>query len=760
VVGGIVTSATLVNSGSNYTVGQTLTTSNTNLGGTGSGLIVTVTSVDSSLFRIQNAVANSALSSDISLFHYNSSTLADEGLGFIKWETTDASSGVAGIQAKFGAYSSSILGGAYFTFATKSGNTTTERVRIDNIGALGIGTSSLTGYNLRVSKTITGATTSYGIQNDGVIQSGVTTTATYNSTNASTIDAAFTCGTIYHYLAVQGTFGASSTVTNQFGFIVGSSLIGATNNFGFRGDIPSGTNRWNLYMAGTAANYMAGSLGIGQTSLTGYTLRISKNITGATTSYAIRQDGIVQSDVTSGASNFASFTNTAAASFTLGSYTHFSAQQGTIGAGSSITNQYGFLVTSNMVGATNNYAFYGNIGAGSNAWNIYMGGTAANYMAGVLNIGSTTLAGYTLDVNGTGRYVGTLTLATTQYVGNLQFGTSQPASIGYDAGSGAMTYNITAGAAATSTYYNFLADGTSIVTILKGGNVGIGVTPNAWYTGNSSKALQIGVAGVGIWGYGSTTNINTYLTNNAYYDSVGWKYAQASGKASFYQQNNGLHIWSTTDTTGTAAGDVLSLTERMRITSGGDINMNATSGNKLVTVKGQTGNGYYGEVRLGNADHSAGIIGKHISAGNANLEFWTEYYSSGGYQKRMTIDYAGNIGAPTGTNIYNASDKRLKQNIVTIKNGLEAVLKLNPVKFNWLDGYVESEDGKDMLGFIAQEVQLAIPEAVEEFNNGNTINFNDLEIENPLRVNEKFIIPYLAKAIQELKAEIDQLKNK
>jgi hypothetical protein len=428
---------------------------------------------------------------------------------------------------------------------------------------------------------------------------------------------------------------------------------------------------------------------------------------------------------------------------------------------------------------------------------------------------------------------GTLTLATTQYIGNLQFGTASGASIGYDAGSGAMTYNITAGAAATSTYYNFLADGTSIVNILKGGNVGIGVTPNAWYTGNSSKALQIGVAGVGIWGYGSTTNINTYLTNNAYYDSVGWKYAQASGKASFYQQNNGLHIWSTTDTTGTAAGDVISFTERMRISSTGNvaigdtattygklyvngygaanslmtqpvliassganavqlgsdgtnaligagnsgsslillsrqsgeyaaaititgagvINMNTTSGNKLVTVKGQTGNGYYGEVRMGNVDHSAGVIGRHISAGNADLEFWTEAYSAGGYTKKMTITSSGNIGAPTGTNIYNASDARFKQNVTTIEDGIAKIIALNPVKFNWIDGFEPSEDGKDMLGFIAQEVQNIIPEAVENFGN-NSVTIGETIVENPLRVNEKFIIPVLVKAIQELNEKL------
>ena len=114
----------------------------------------------------------------------------------------------------------------------------------------------------------------------------------------------------------------------------------------------------------------------------------------------------------------------------------------------------------------------------------------------------------------------------------------------------------------------------------------------------------------------------------------------------------------------------------------------------------------------------------------------------------MTITTNGSIGAPSGTNIYNPSDLRLKNNINTISNGLEKISALNPVKFNWIDGFEPSEDGKDMLGFVAQEVYNIIPEAVESFG-GNSLTIGDTIIDNPLRVNEKFIIPVLVKAIQE-----------
>ena len=124
----------------------------------------------------------------------------------------------------------------------------------------------------------------------------------------------------------------------------------------------------------------------------------------------------------------------------------------------------------------------------------------------------------------------------------------------------------------------------------------------------------------------------------------------------------------------------------------------------------------------------------------------------------MVISANGNIGAPSaGTNIYNASDLRLKSNIATITDGLNKVMGLNPVKFNWIHDFEPTENDKNLLGFIAQEVQTVIPEAVENFSS-NLITVGETTIENPLRVNEKFIIPVLVKAIQELKAEFDAYK--
>jgi hypothetical protein len=152
------------------------------------------------------------------------------------------------------------------------------------------------------------------------------------------------------------------------------------------------------------------------------------------------------------------------------------------------------------------------------------------------------------------------------------------------------------------------------------------------------------------------------------------------------------------------------------------------------------------------------MSGIGASAAGSSLFFTTNgSYGSGASYRRMTIDSSGNIGAPSGTNIYNASDIRLKQNVATITDGLNKIMGLNPVKFNWINNFVEDENDKDMLGFVAQEVQNIIPEAVENFG-GSSIIVGETIVENPLRVNEKFIIPVLVKAIQELKATNDNLQ--
>jgi len=283
VSGGVVTTATLTWGGIFYKVGDTITVSNILLGGAGSGLVITINTVDSSQLTIANANGG-----DISLLRVDTSLSSGENLGTIKFLSNDTTAKASGIEAEIGAFAAGTSGGAYLSFFTRSiiaGTSLVEAMRIDSRGGVGIGATVLVGYGLKVSKNITNNVSSYGITSDGQIQSDVTTRVEYYRSEASTVAASFTLPTIIHYRSQQGTFGAGSSVTNQYGFFADASMVGATNNYGFWGAIPSGTNRWNLYMNGTASNYLAGKLLIGSTTDSGEQLQVTgtAKITGAAT---------------------------------------------------------------------------------------------------------------------------------------------------------------------------------------------------------------------------------------------------------------------------------------------------------------------------------------------------------------------------------------------------------------------------------------------------------------------------------------------
>ena len=299
-----------------------------------------------------------------------------------------------------------------FSTTADGASSPTERMRIDSAGQVGIGATTSTGVNLRVGRNITGALVSYAVNANGVIQSDVTSQARMYSSIAQTAAASFTLNNLYQYIATQGTFGAGSAVTNQYGYFAESTLTGATNNYGFYSDIASGTGRWNFYANGTADNFFAGSVGIGTTTLTGYSLRVGANITGGVNAFGIQSNGAIQSDVTTGAFMFRTAPTTAAASFTLTSLVHYAAAQGALGGSSAITNQYGFFAGSTLTGATNNYGFYSDIASGTGRFNFYANGTAENYLGGNLKIGGTAARATTAGTNQLVLFNGTAPVGT------------------------------------------------------------------------------------------------------------------------------------------------------------------------------------------------------------------------------------------------------------------------------------------------------------------------------------------------------------
>ena len=108
----------------------------------------------------------------------------------------------------------------------------------------------------------------------------------------------------------------------------------------------------------------------------------------------------------------------------------------------------------------------------------------------------------------------------------------------------------------------------------------------------------------------------------------------------------------------------------------------------------------------------------------------------------------GTISRTAGGVSYNTtSDERLKENIRPSAKGLDDVMKIQVSDYNY-----KSAPGRDETGFVAQQLNTVIPDAV-------TPGGED-PVEKPWTVDYGRVTPVLAKAIQEQQAEILSLKDK
>lgn len=255
----------------------------------------------------------------------------------------------------------------------------------ENNGNIGFGTTATGGHKLRIRNNFTDSF-SYGVRVDGEVQSSVTSGINMFRTDFSTQAATFNTGTLIHYYAVQGVLGAGSSVTNQFGFRADGGMTGAANNYAFFSTLPeSGNANWNLYLPGTAPNYLAGPVGIGGTGFVGVNFRVSRHISGASTSIASWVNGQVQSTGSVTTAYYNRTDASIASGAALTTLIHYGATQGTFSGTTGI--QMGFSVASSLTDATNNYGFHSNIPASAGRWNFYAAGSANNFFAGNVGIG-------------------------------------------------------------------------------------------------------------------------------------------------------------------------------------------------------------------------------------------------------------------------------------------------------------------------------------------------------------------------------------
>lgn len=149
---------------------------------------------------------------------------------------------------------------------------------------------------------------------------------------------------------------------------------------------------------GTANSPQFATLGLGVAATSNIILYMAASIGGATSADAAFLNPTFLSAVTNVAYMLELQPVTQAAAFTMNQLNGIYMRGATIGAGSAITTQQGFVVDNAMTTATNNRGFVGNLAASANNYNIYMAGTAQNLLAGQTIIGNLTTPSAQLHV--------------------------------------------------------------------------------------------------------------------------------------------------------------------------------------------------------------------------------------------------------------------------------------------------------------------------------------------------------------------------
>jgi hypothetical protein len=157
-------------------------------------------------------------------------------------------------------------------------------------------------------------------------------------------------------------------------------------------------------------------------------------------------------------------------------------------------------------------------------------------------------------------------------------------------------------------------------------------------------------------------------------------------------------------------------------------------------------------VYIGNsAGNNAGSGSNNVAIGNQSLPATTSTSNS------ITLgNVSHNVLRCAVTSITSLSDARDKKDVADLSVGLEFVKGLRPVEFVWDD---RDENGKHEIsdfGFIAQDLKAAQEDA--EMADVLKLVYD----ENPEKLEASYgkLLPILVKAIQELAAEVETLKNK
>jgi hypothetical protein len=355
-----------------------------------------------------------------------------------------------------------------------------------------------------------------------------------------------------------------------------------------------------------------------------------------------------------------------------------------------------------------------------------------------------TFDGSNLSINGGGTFSGNLSAAGGTFTGTLS------------AADGTFTGALSGGTISIGSGSNiFKADGNGIyLGDATFGSAPFRVTPggaltatNATITGNITST----VGSIGGWTIDSNSIFSgTKGTDGAYTAAAGSVTISSQGWIS--SKNFRISSTGAVNADVIDVNDVLATSAKFGTSRG---NYTIAIDSSAMTLAG------YSRFNLGAV---AGIVGTYTSyiafMDNAGTTIQSSL-SSTGLLVGGSATITGTLGV-TGDITSQASDKRLKENIIPITSALDKVNKLNGVYFNFTDKANELNKNLSknrQVGFLAQEIQSVLPEIVKPAPFDIDIDGNSISGENYLTIHYEKVVPLLLQAIKELKLELDEVRK-
>jgi hypothetical protein len=362
-----------------------------------------------------------------------------------------------------------------------------------------------------------------------------------------------------------------------------------------------------------------------------------------------------------------------------------------------------------------------------------------------LNLGTSNTTRFTITSTGN---VGIGIVPVAKFMVNVA--TNQNVRISQEGGTGLATISGVNDAA--SAYASLRVEGsTLLLNSLSGGNVGISET---------SPASKLSIGGV----QGSTigSNVALLVGNNGaagtvgnmiqiglHYNPAGATPASIIGAvftstAGFTKSDI---FFATRDVTTNTAP-----TERMRITSGGNVNVNNTSNTfyPFYVVSTAANTNIAGFANTTSTPYGIDITYSGSAPNNTSNTF---IYCADSSAPRFKVTSNGNAYNQTGTYTSGVSDIRYKEQVVDANSQWNDIKSLRVVNFKFIKDVEENGDNAlRHIGFIAQEVEKTSPHLIEEMSDEKTG-------ETWKTIKASIIHTKAIKALQECMTKIEELSK-